>query len=128
MKRILVTVVAITLTSPVFAAKWNPVTGDDLKSLLTGTVLTMNYKGSKFTLHNCADGTSSFMKVNKDEPYKRTYTFPTDSEVCIEDFRGNSCYNFFQNAKKPEKIKWKGTTVSKSGKYKLTDGSPDFCN
>lgn len=128
MKRILVTIVIIALSSPVFAAKWNQVTGDDLKALYNGTVMTGKNKGTKFTVHNCADGKRSFMKYGNDDIKERVQTYPNDSEMCNEDDKGNRCYNIFQNAKKPNKLKWKGTNVSSSGKYKLTDGSPDFCN
>ncbi len=128
MKRILVSFIILALSSPVIAAKWNQVTGEDLKTLYTDTVMTGRHKGTKFTVHNCADGKRSFMKFGSDDIKERIQTFPSDSEMCNEDDKGNRCYNIFQHPKKTNKLKWDGTNVSSSGKYKLVDGTTDMCN
>lgn len=128
MKRFLMALVVLVLSAPVFAAKWNSVTGDDLKALYAGTVMTGRHEGTSFTFHNCADNLRSFMKFGDKDITERVQTFPSNSEVCFEDERGNRCYNIFQHAKKPVKLKFEGTNVSSDGKLKLTDKSPDWCS
>jgi len=127
MKRLLITFVILTLSSPVFAAKWNQVTGDDLKALYQDTVMTGYHKGNKLTVHNCADG-RSFMKYGSTEIKERIQTYPNGDEMCNEDDKGNRCYNIFQNANKAHKLKFKGTNVSSSGKLTITDKTPDWCS
>ncbi len=126
MKRILVTIVIFALSSPVFAAKWNQLKGDELKDVYQNTVMTGHHKGTKYTVHNCADG-RSFMKFGSDEMKERIQTYP-DDQMCNEDDRGNKCYHIFQHAKKPNKLKFKGTNVSTSGKLTITDKAPDWCS
>ena len=110
-----------------YAAKWNQLTGDELKALYQDTVMTGYHKGTKYTIHNCTDG-RSFMKFGAADIKERIQTYPNGDEVCNEDDKGNRCYNIFQNAKKPQKLKFKGTNVSSSGKVTITDKAPDWCS
>ncbi len=127
MKRILVTIVIFALSSPVFAAKWNQLKGDELMNLYQDSVMTGRHKGTKYTIHNCSDG-RSFMEYGSEKRKERVQTYPNGEEMCNEDDKGNRCYNIFQHAKKPNKLKFKGTNVSSSGKMTLTDKTPDWCN
>ena len=128
MKRILMSCVIFTLCTPAFAAKWNQVTGDDLKALYSNSVLMGEYKGTKYTIHNCADGLHSTMKFGKDPIKERVITYPEPDVMCNEDAKSNRCYNIFQHAKKPTKYKFKGIDSSSSGKFTLLDESPDRCS
>ena len=73
MKNILIAVVIFTLSSPAFSAKWNQLKGDDLKAIHTDTVITGNWKGTKYTNHYCADG-RSFQKFGSNEVTLRAIT------------------------------------------------------
>lgn len=125
MKRILITIVIFTLSSSVFAAKWNQVTGDELIALYESSVMTGYAKSTKFTIHNC--GGRSFIKFGTNKKKERVQTYPNGEEMCNEDDKGNRCYKIFQNAKKPNKLKYEGTNSSSSGKLSLTDKTPEWC-
>jgi len=55
---ILATAIPCLSPPPVFAAKWNQLSGDELRALHEGTAITGNWKGTKYTQHNCGDGRS----------------------------------------------------------------------
>ena len=116
----------LLIVSVSYAAKWNQLTGEELKALYQDTVMTGHHKGTKYTIHNCTDG-RSFMKFGAADIKERVQTYPNGDEMCNEDDKGNRCYNIFQNAKKPHKLKFKGTNVSSSGKITITDKTPDWC-
>lgn len=127
MKKLTIAALMVVLSTPAFAAKWNQLTGDALKAAHEDTVITGNWKGTKYTTHYCADG-RSFQKFGSGEIKARIVTYENDNELCVEDDNGKRCYHIFQNSKKPHKLKFKGTNNSNSGKNTLKDKSPDWCN
>lgn len=127
MKQILLILALMTLSFPSFAAKWNQLTGDELKAVYDGTVLVGFNKGTKYTIHNCKGGARSIIQYGDSAQKERVQTYPGDVEMCNEDEKSNRCYKIFQHAKKSHKLKAKGTNQSFRGKMELTDKSPDWC-
>ena len=121
------TAIALT-TSLTFAAKWVPITGEELKEVYSDkTYKGKTKKGTPFTGHYCADGQGVIIIRGEKKP--RTWELKDDDKICVTTSKGSvSCFNFVRNSKEPNKIK--GKQIDKKAEYELTlqEGKPEICN
>ena len=105
------------------AAKWNPVTGEELTKLYQGTVFKGYRKNKKWTTYYCADGSGKIVMGGKESA--RTWAAKGTDQICTTSDGNTRCFKFYQNAKKSNKYRYSGEAGS--GKFTLTDQKPDFC-
>lgn len=111
------------------SGQWVQVTGDNLKYQFRNSVMTgISPGGLDITNHNCNDGIHSIQKLGSNDKTIRIHTYPNPYEICIEDSVSNRCYNVFQNASVPSKIKYIGTNNSYEGELDITGGLPIWCD
>ncbi len=101
MKNALVFLVTLSLSMPAFAAKWNQLTGDELRAMYDGTVMSGHYKGNKFTIHNCVGAERSIVKYQGGK--KKTVYKPTlrAKKCAMKTTKVTVAIKFFSTQKKP---------------------------
>ncbi len=122
-KILMLTIVLFCVPEAALAAKWNPVTGADLAALFSGTVLKGNSNGERWVGQYCSDGTGILTRRGKDR--ERSWKQEGEDKICMTSKRGEKCYTFFQQAKKPNRYKFKGE--GSVHKVTLTDKKPEIC-
>ena len=120
---LVLTLFGLVVLNSSHAAKWDPVTGEELSVLYSDTTL----KGAQWKAYYCANGTGTL--ITPDNSQAQSWKQHGEDIICISEANGSKeCFTFMQSQKNPNKYR---VTRQEDGKiygFTLKKKKPDFCS